>query len=480
MKKNKQNSFKNLILIVLILYSVLFNIAFAQYFEHSILHGHDIRKRDFEAREELILKKIKVDNNNLDPNDFQKDVYTKEMLPLKLKIKTLKETFKLYKNDFIVNYYPKLNYVLTEYNPGEGHYNILINLKTGDKQIVYSNPIFSPDAKYFADVSADIESGYVPNHVKIYQTDTLKEVFYNGSKANTNFQLEKGPRYGAINFKWISNTEATFDRYYIYGSSNSIKGISKIKFQDDAWEISHSSNKTPEIRFLKSGYIDELNRTGEYQYIDNKYNVGTSLLFFTPKEASSCIGKVIKKADSKFPTNISLFKLDKDCAKKSYRLVIPNGDPEKLKFTSNEAITSEEKNNIKSSIESVIGGYRLANSKLKKKATFKSIKQTIKLTNYVEELFPKGSIIISWNKISYPNMDYPKALRILTVTKGNTTYPLKGGSFCLGDEKSVFIYNFNYYFIALHHGCESGWMEWDLWNLSTTPPIVVEGDEAWP
>jgi hypothetical protein len=79
---------------------------------------------------------------------------------------------------------------------------ILVDKKTGQTIDLYGMPIFSPDGKKFVSVSLDLEAGYIPNLIRIYELVDDKfakewEYVYQGMK-------------GPANPVWLDNSAIVF------------------------------------------------------------------------------------------------------------------------------------------------------------------------------------------------------------------------------------------------------------------------------
>lgn len=67
--------------------------------------------------------------------------------------------------------YSDINYWLVYVGLYEGDAMFLLNKQTGKVQWVYSEPIFSPNKKYFMTYSADLEAGYNSNGIQLFKIE---------------------------------------------------------------------------------------------------------------------------------------------------------------------------------------------------------------------------------------------------------------------------------------------------------------------
>ncbi len=85
----------------------------------------------------------------------------------------------------------------------EGHALYIINEKTGEKTTVWGVPVFSPDLKKFVCVSMDMEAGYSPNGIQIWE------------KRGNSFvkKYEKSLEWGPADPEWKNNKNIKLIKY---------------------------------------------------------------------------------------------------------------------------------------------------------------------------------------------------------------------------------------------------------------------------
>lgn len=104
----------------------------------------------------------------------------------------------------LVHYYPEIGYglVAVQYYEGGTHY--LVNMTTGKDEDIISIPHISPDKKRVAVENVDLESGYTPNVLSVYELgpDGLVREFF-----------ETSDDWGAGDLHWENNEEISFTQY---------------------------------------------------------------------------------------------------------------------------------------------------------------------------------------------------------------------------------------------------------------------------
>jgi len=114
----------------------------------------------------------------------------------------------------------------------EGSSYVLVNKNTGQTINLYGIPIFSPDGKRFVDLSLDLDAGYHPNLIGIYQLEDNKYTI----EWKHIYQGMKGPADPV----WLSNSaivlfEVTFDK--VPTVSNLKKKPFIIEWENNKWNI---------------------------------------------------------------------------------------------------------------------------------------------------------------------------------------------------------------------------------------------------
>lgn len=104
----------------------------------------------------------------------------------------------------LVDYYPEIGYGLVAVQYYEGGTYYLVNVTTGKDEDIISIPHISPDKKRVAVANVDLESGYTPNVLSVFELgpDGLVKEF-----------LETPDDWGAGDLQWKSNEEIAFTQY---------------------------------------------------------------------------------------------------------------------------------------------------------------------------------------------------------------------------------------------------------------------------
>ena len=140
--------------------------------------------------------------------------------------KSNQESRKVY---WFLTYFQQIKYFLVQVRGWEGTSYLIINASTGDIHSLLGIPIISKDLKRFAVASIDLEAGYIPNRIAIYQ------FFGNSIKKEWSKDYTAS---GPSDVKWINNAIITFFKNF---SNNGGQTIDKkpvtIKLMKGAWEI---------------------------------------------------------------------------------------------------------------------------------------------------------------------------------------------------------------------------------------------------
>lgn len=145
--------------------------------------------------------------------------------------KANQESRKVY---WFLTYFQQIKYFLVQVRGWEGTSYLIINASTGDIHSLLGIPIISKDLKRFAVASLDLEAGYIPNRISIYQffDNSIKKEW------SKNFTAS-----GPSDVKWINNAIITFFKNFSKNGGQTIdKKLVTIKLVNGEWEIVNGSN----------------------------------------------------------------------------------------------------------------------------------------------------------------------------------------------------------------------------------------------
>ena len=145
--------------------------------------------------------------------------------------KANQESRKVY---WFLTYFQQIKYFLVLISGWEGISYLIIDASTGDIHSLPGVPIISKDFKRFAVASIDLEAGYVPNRIAIYQfsDNRIKKEWSKDFTAS-----------GPSDVKWIGNTVLTFFENFTKNGGQTIeKKLVTIKLLNGEWEIVSAGN----------------------------------------------------------------------------------------------------------------------------------------------------------------------------------------------------------------------------------------------
>ncbi|MDH5721679.1 MAG: SH3 domain-containing protein [Spirochaetia bacterium] len=147
--------------------------------------------------ESKLLKKYK---NKVTRNDDKLIINIKNSNNLVYKnINTDSVNVKLYS---FINYYEKINYFLIAVHYYEGGRLYFINGNNGNNISIHNIPVFSKNHDKFVVTNIDIEIGYSPNIIQIFQ------LMQNG---NYKKQFEHKSKWGVMNPEWLNDNHIIVD-----------------------------------------------------------------------------------------------------------------------------------------------------------------------------------------------------------------------------------------------------------------------------
>lgn len=111
----------------------------------------------------------------------------------------------------------------------EGFHTDLANLDNGAQVPVEGEFVFSPNRNHFAAVSADAESGYVPNKVEILSLDEM------GIKSEYRI-INEDSSWQPVDGKWLSNGIFTYSQQKTYGESPCRKKQIVLRKKSGTWQ----------------------------------------------------------------------------------------------------------------------------------------------------------------------------------------------------------------------------------------------------
>ena len=145
--------------------------------------------------------------------------------------KANQESRKVY---WFLTYFQQIKYFLVLVRGWEGTSYVIIYASTGDIHSLLGISIISKDLKRFALASLDLDAGYIPNRISIYQ------FFDNNIKKEWSKDLSAS---GPSDVKWINNAIITFFKNFSNNGGQTIdKKLVTIKLLNGEWEIVNRSN----------------------------------------------------------------------------------------------------------------------------------------------------------------------------------------------------------------------------------------------
>jgi len=124
-------------------------------------------------------------------------------------------------------YYKKAGQFLVMATYYESYGLFLVNEKTAKKMSVWGSPVFSPDKSKFICTSVDMEAGYVPNGIQIWE------------KRGNNYikKYEKNIEWGAMDPKWTGNNTLQLTRYDRAKDYKLMKFKAELKRKGKRWVL---------------------------------------------------------------------------------------------------------------------------------------------------------------------------------------------------------------------------------------------------
>jgi hypothetical protein len=114
---------------------------------------------------------------------------------------------------------------------------VMVSKNIGQSIDLYGVPVFSPDGKRFVDCSLDLEAGYMPNLIRIYQ---LK---------NNKYAVKWKYKYPGMNGPsdpvWLNNSTVVFFEVTVNNESSSPRLTKKpqiIEWKNGKWNLPRSLN----------------------------------------------------------------------------------------------------------------------------------------------------------------------------------------------------------------------------------------------
>ena len=231
MRENR-NSFLAILSIALFVLISLDSFASADHDESIAIHkacgisGSICSNKSFESKQiERFFTKASRKND---------DLYLKTLSgsPIILSNKNAnQESTKVY---WFLTYFQEIKYFLVQVRGWEGSSYLIINASTGDIHSLLGIPIISKDLKRFAVASIDLEAGYIPNRIAIYQffDNSIKKEWSKDYTAS-----------GPSGVKWINNTVITFFENFSKNGGQTIdKKLVTIKLLNGEWKIVSGGN----------------------------------------------------------------------------------------------------------------------------------------------------------------------------------------------------------------------------------------------
>ncbi|MAV90721.1 MAG: hypothetical protein CL676_04825 [Bdellovibrionaceae bacterium] len=129
---------------------------------------------------------------------------------------------------FFLYYYKENGLYLIEVLYYEGTGFLLVQQDTGATYHLFSPPVFGPEKHQFATASMDLEAGYNPNGIQIWQKKGLQ-----WTKSFEQVYTD----FGVSNPHWDSKTHLSFQKYTWNGADGKVaKGELKLSFQNSQWK----------------------------------------------------------------------------------------------------------------------------------------------------------------------------------------------------------------------------------------------------
>jgi hypothetical protein len=230
--RDNRNSFLIPLSIALFVLITLDSFASADHDESIVIQkacgisGPVCSKKSFESKQiERFFTKVSRKNDNL-------NLKTISGPPIILSSKKAnQESRKVY---WFLTYFQQIKYFLVQVRGWEGTSYLIINASTGDIHSLLGIPIISKDLKRFAVASIDLEAGYIPNRIAIYQffDNSIKKEWSKDYTAS-----------GPSDVKWINNTVITFFENFSKNGGQTIdKKLVTIKLLNGEWEIVSGGN----------------------------------------------------------------------------------------------------------------------------------------------------------------------------------------------------------------------------------------------
>ena len=230
--RNNRNSFLTPLSIALFVLITLDSFASNDHDESIVINkacgisGSLCSNKSFESKQiERFITKVSRKNDDLN---------LKTLLgpPVILSnIKANQESRKVY---WFLTYFQQIKYFLVQVRGWEGTSYLIVNASTGDIHSLHGIPIISKDLKRFAVASIDLEAGYIPNRITIYQflDNSIKREWSKDYTAS-----------GPSGVKWINNTVITFFENLSKNGGQTIdKKLVTIKLLNGEWKIVSGGN----------------------------------------------------------------------------------------------------------------------------------------------------------------------------------------------------------------------------------------------
>lgn len=131
-------------------------------------------------------------------------------------------------------YLTDIGYFLIGVDGYEGHGFLLVNDRTGNKTDLEAMPVFSPDRKQFVTMSMDLDAGYHPNSIQIWQLDP------SGPKLGYKVYFDNA--WGPSDPVWIDNRTIEFKKNILVEHGSEYKSSRALLIKKDStWEIKEPS-----------------------------------------------------------------------------------------------------------------------------------------------------------------------------------------------------------------------------------------------
>lgn len=122
-----------------------------------------------------------------------------------------------------------LDYYILHIQYYEGDQILLLNSSSGYDYYINAEPVTSPDLKFIATASFDLDAGYNPNELKIWriEKDSLK----------LEFSL-KPDEWGPSDIIWLNNNTIRFTKNVVnINDGNSLKRVQSLELKDSSWTM---------------------------------------------------------------------------------------------------------------------------------------------------------------------------------------------------------------------------------------------------